>query len=313
MPGSTFCTRPQVDVAVDLADVVLGPRDVVLDQGAALEHGDLGGLGAHVHAHEVAADRPALALAAPPALERLLVDRSWAAGLDRGTRRPLPPAPPPPLAPASPAAAPASARRRLGSSAVSTRRGPACRRSGAWGRGARAGCRPTPGPARPPSGRSGRSPSPAAWRPASRPTLVRWPPACTPAARLREPRRRRRLASRGRCSLRACCALPSVGVRARARLAGRGIGHRDVPFSLARAPTACGATVSRPGWVPPGAVALNPLVGPADPGRLERRVERPQQLVRAGRKPGGGRASSADERRPSGRHRGCGWRAARRR
>jgi hypothetical protein len=31
-----------VDVAVDLVGVVGGPRDVVLDQGAALEHGDLG-------------------------------------------------------------------------------------------------------------------------------------------------------------------------------------------------------------------------------------------------------------------------------
>ena len=45
-----------------------GPGHVVLDEGPALEHGDLGGLRVDVDAHEVAADGPALALPAPPAL-----------------------------------------------------------------------------------------------------------------------------------------------------------------------------------------------------------------------------------------------------
>ena len=53
-----------VDVAVDLVGVVLGAGDVVLDERAALEHGDLGRLGLDVDAHQVAPDRAALAL--PP-------------------------------------------------------------------------------------------------------------------------------------------------------------------------------------------------------------------------------------------------------
>ena len=44
-----------VDVAVDLVGVVGRPGHVVLDQGAALEHGDLGHVGLHVHADQVAA------------------------------------------------------------------------------------------------------------------------------------------------------------------------------------------------------------------------------------------------------------------
>ena len=52
-----------------------GAADVVLDQVAALEHGDLGQLGPDVDAHQVAADRPALALAAPPPLEPSVVER----------------------------------------------------------------------------------------------------------------------------------------------------------------------------------------------------------------------------------------------
>ena len=43
-----------------------GRRHVVLDQVAALEHGDLGHALAHLDAHQVAADRPTVALAAPP-------------------------------------------------------------------------------------------------------------------------------------------------------------------------------------------------------------------------------------------------------
>ena len=64
----------QVDVAVDV-DVVVGRAGhVVLDERPSLEHGDLGGVGADVHAHEVAADGPALALPAPAPLEGLLVE-----------------------------------------------------------------------------------------------------------------------------------------------------------------------------------------------------------------------------------------------
>ena len=64
----------QVHVAVDLRDVVGRPRHVVLDEVPALEDGDLGGRLPHVHAHRVAPDGAALALAAAPALERLLVE-----------------------------------------------------------------------------------------------------------------------------------------------------------------------------------------------------------------------------------------------
>src|SRR5690606_13868369 len=60
----------EVDVAVDLGLVVARARDVVLDEVAALEHRDLGGVRALRHRHEVAADRAALALAAPTALQR---------------------------------------------------------------------------------------------------------------------------------------------------------------------------------------------------------------------------------------------------
>ena len=77
MPGQHVLDPAPVDVAVDLGGVVGGPGDVVLDQGAPLEQGDLGDLRAHVHADHVAADRLAPALAAaPPAL-----------GLGRGTGR----------------------------------------------------------------------------------------------------------------------------------------------------------------------------------------------------------------------------------
>ena len=57
-----------VDVPVDLADVVGGAADVVLDQVAALEHGDLGHVLADLDAHQVAPDRPPVAL---PAAARL--------------------------------------------------------------------------------------------------------------------------------------------------------------------------------------------------------------------------------------------------
>ena len=54
-----------VDVAVDLVGVVGGPGDVVLDQGPALEHGDLGHVGLDVHADQVAADLLASARSRP--------------------------------------------------------------------------------------------------------------------------------------------------------------------------------------------------------------------------------------------------------
>ena len=52
-----------IDVAVDLVGVVRSPRDVVLDQRAALQHGDLGHPGRDVDADQVAPD-----LLAPGAL-----------------------------------------------------------------------------------------------------------------------------------------------------------------------------------------------------------------------------------------------------
>ena len=45
MPGRTFWTRPDVDVAVDLVRLVGDLGDGVLDEGAALEGGDVGGPG----------------------------------------------------------------------------------------------------------------------------------------------------------------------------------------------------------------------------------------------------------------------------
>ena len=53
-----------VDVAVDLVGVVGRPGDVVLDQGAPFEHGDLGHGRLHVHAHQVATHLLALAITA---------------------------------------------------------------------------------------------------------------------------------------------------------------------------------------------------------------------------------------------------------
>src|SRR5581483_10697664 len=69
----------EVDVAVDLADVVGRTGHVVLEQGPSFEHGDLRDApalraGLHVHAHQVAADGPALALPAPPRLEDVVVE-----------------------------------------------------------------------------------------------------------------------------------------------------------------------------------------------------------------------------------------------
>jgi len=63
-------------------DVVRRSRHVVLEQRAALEHGDLGDAGVdgpsfrmlHVHAHQVATKGASLALAAAPGLEHVVVE-----------------------------------------------------------------------------------------------------------------------------------------------------------------------------------------------------------------------------------------------
>ena len=97
-----------VDVPVDLGGVVGRPRHLVFDQGPALEHGDLGGVGPHMDTHEV-----------PP-------------------HRPSPPLPP--------AAAPGPAPGRLGPSSSSSSTDPptaARRRPARWPRG----LRPSPAPA----------------------------------------------------------------------------------------------------------------------------------------------------------------------
>ena len=67
-----------------------GPADVVLDQAAALEHGDLGQLGPHVDAHQVATDGATVALPAPPPLEHVRVERHRPGdvGLGLGARGP---------------------------------------------------------------------------------------------------------------------------------------------------------------------------------------------------------------------------------
>ena len=62
--GQHVLHTAQVDVAVDLCGVVGGARNVVLDQGAALEDGDLGGGRADVDRHEVAPERPVAAFQA---------------------------------------------------------------------------------------------------------------------------------------------------------------------------------------------------------------------------------------------------------
>src|SRR5829696_5527700 len=58
-----------VHVPVDLADVVGGPADVVLDEVAAFHHGDLREVVADLDAHQIATDRATVALATAPTLE----------------------------------------------------------------------------------------------------------------------------------------------------------------------------------------------------------------------------------------------------
>ena len=57
----------EVDVPVDLGRVVGRPRDVVLDERAPFEHGDLRRRRADVDDHEVAPERPAAAVGPSPA------------------------------------------------------------------------------------------------------------------------------------------------------------------------------------------------------------------------------------------------------
>ncbi len=87
--GQDVLHPTEVDVAVDLSDVVRWPRHVVLHQGATLEHCDLGGVGRDVHAHQVAAHRPALAFSTPPRLEHVVVElySGVGQGLHRRGRR----------------------------------------------------------------------------------------------------------------------------------------------------------------------------------------------------------------------------------
>ena len=163
---------PDVDVAVDLGHVVRGPADVVLDEVAALEHGDLDQLRADVDAHQVATDRAAVALTAPAALQHVGVeghrpgrDDPWPGRrqvrLVLRRRLVLSPAVDA-AAPEDPGSAPSAGGRatrsepgdRPGRSGGRRERG-GCRRSGACGR-ARARRPPDPGHG-PRPGRSGSS------------------------------------------------------------------------------------------------------------------------------------------------------------
>ena len=75
-PGQHVLHAAEVDVAVDRQGVVGRHRHVVLDEGAALEHGDVrDAVGALVHDHQVAAGRPALAVRTAAPRERLAVER----------------------------------------------------------------------------------------------------------------------------------------------------------------------------------------------------------------------------------------------
>ncbi len=80
--GQDVLDPSEVDVAVDLADVVGRTRDLMLDQFASLEGGDLGGLGADMDAHQVAADGLALAGTATSTLQRLFVELDRVTGGD---------------------------------------------------------------------------------------------------------------------------------------------------------------------------------------------------------------------------------------
>ena len=264
MPGQHVLDLAQVDVAVDLAGVVGGPGHVVLDERPALEHGDLGGLGPHVDAHQVAADGPALALPAPAPLERLLVELDRVLGVAAAARgaatRPRP-------VPGRPASGGAwwpwrNRRRPPPTRAVSRPRSPPrpswCgagpRRGGRAGRRRRR--RPRAGRVSPILGVAGRR-APAG-RPSARP-----PPAAPPPA--------------GRAA-----GQPTAGPR-RAGRGGRGAGRRR---------PAC--RPGRPGRSPPPGV--DAPAGRATPDAPERRVGavRPERRAGAGAAgAAGGRAAAA--------------------
>ncbi len=87
--GQHVLDPTQVEVAVDLGGLVGLFDHVVLDQGAALEHGDVGGLALDVHAHEVAthgAGGLAVAPAAAPASARRAAGATVCAGVVIGAR-----------------------------------------------------------------------------------------------------------------------------------------------------------------------------------------------------------------------------------
>ena len=71
--GQHVLDAPDVDVAVDEADVVGRTTHVVLDQVAALEHADLSHARSYLHAHEEATDRLAVALAPTPLLDQVRI------------------------------------------------------------------------------------------------------------------------------------------------------------------------------------------------------------------------------------------------
>ena len=269
MPGQHVLHPPEVDVAVDLGDVVGRARHVVLDEGAALEHRDLGGLRVDVDAHEVAADRPALALAAAAGFEDVVVEvdaAGWAAR--PGRARPCGPCRRPRGCAGRAACALACRRRRRrrdrgrpggGGAWPGRRRCPRRRRPGATGRRRRrsrhrvadlglAGAprRPAAAPARrrrprrtsagPPAGVSGSSGL------RSSPAVRRRPPSAASASargrlRLRPPRepRRRRLAAR----------VPSASPAVGAWLAGAAAAVRGRAARPSAQPS--GATAARRG------------------------------------------------------------------
>ena len=76
----------EVDVAVDLADIVGGSADVVLDQGATLEHGDLGQRRANLDRHQVATDRATVALATAAPFDGVGIEIHRRRGVDRPGR-----------------------------------------------------------------------------------------------------------------------------------------------------------------------------------------------------------------------------------
>ena len=244
-----------VDVAVDLADVVGRPADVVLDQVAALEHGDLGHVLADLHAHQVATDGPAVALAAAALLGEVVgAARQRPAAAPRGARGA-------PLALAVVAGAARRLRRRR--PRAGRRCGPPAWRAGGrrrrlLGRRRRPARRRRAGVAdlrlaheRPLGGldrrtvlaqrlgqlRARRRRPSARRRPLAAPSGLRrrWPPR-EPRRRLRAARRRRRLAGVGGRRRRHASAGVGAGVAAALGVgafgSGRGVRPRRISLSM---------------------------------------------------------------------------------